>query len=161
MHVLCLHWLMSTLICFSRVLFASYVKPQLVKWHQRRAEIWLWGPDMAPIVNACLPRPCSGILPLCGSKLYYLCHLASLFKLLPIQTPPRVPHAHPFMWLPWNKLSKFHENQPLPTCQISCTKTNRELKYYYGQWVSPIPRQGWLFNWIGKMVFLEILARAN
>ena len=68
------------------MLFSDHVNPQVVKWRQRRAPGWLWGPDMAPgwlwgpdmapgwlwgpdmapTVSACLVRPCSGILALCG-----------------------------------------------------------------------------------------------
>ena len=48
------------------MLFANHVNPRLVKWSQRRASGWLWGPDMAPTVSAHLSRPCSGILALCG-----------------------------------------------------------------------------------------------
>ena len=78
------------------VCFADHVNPQLVKWRQRRAPIWLWGPDMAPTVHVCLVLVMEywAFVGTCTrhsySKLYYLCHLASLFKLLPPTTPP--PH---------------------------------------------------------------------
>ena len=51
---------------FPECFFADHVNPRLVKWRQRRAPGWLWGPDMAPTVSARLSRPCSGILALCG-----------------------------------------------------------------------------------------------
>ena len=52
------------------------------------------------------------------SKLYYLCLLSSLNKLVPPPTPP--PNEH------WPNINEFHEvktgeNQPLSTCQVSCT----------------------------------------
>ena len=49
--------------CF---LLTMYINLQLMKWHQRRPPIWLWGPDKAPTVSARLSRLCSGILALCG-----------------------------------------------------------------------------------------------
>ena len=98
MHVHCLHWLMSTGL-FSRVCFVDHVNPRLAKWY------------LAPTVNACLSRPCNGILALCGymykhhdnydhgySKLYCLCHVASLFKLL-LPPTPRAPSTHPFIYI--------------------------------------------------------------
>ena len=108
------------------MLFADHVNPQLVKWRQRRASSWLWGPDMAPTISARLSRPCSGILAACKrrsySELYYLCLLSSLIKLLPPPTPP--PNIH------WPNINEFHEkivksgeNQPLSTCQVSCNNT--------------------------------------
>ena len=64
-----------------------------------------WGPDMAPTVSARLSRPCSGILAFVGactrhsySKLYYLCLLSSLIKLLPPPTPPCAPPTHPLIY---------------------------------------------------------------
>ena len=72
---------------------------------------------MAPTVSAHLSRPCSGILAFVGtcthhsySTLYYLCHLASLFKLL----PPPAPSPHPLEIYYWNKLlfSQILESAP-------------------------------------------------
>ena len=42
------------------------------------------------------------------SKLYYLCHLASLFKLLPPPTPPLCP-SHPPPYIHWPNINEFHE----------------------------------------------------
>ena len=85
--------------------FVDHVNPRLVKWRQRRTPGWLWGPDMAPTVSAHLSRPCSGILAFVGactrhsySKLYYLCLISSLIKLLPPPTPPRAPPTHPLIY---------------------------------------------------------------
>ena len=62
------------------------------------------------------------------SKLYYLCHLVSLFKLLPSHTSPPRPSC-PCPYIRWPNINEFHEkiiktgkNQPLSTCQVSCTK---------------------------------------
>ena len=65
MYVHCLHWLMSTDLLFQSA-FSNHVNPQLVKWHLYTALIWLWEPDMVPTVGPDVPRPCSGILALCG-----------------------------------------------------------------------------------------------
>ena len=110
--------------------------PQLVKWHQWRAPVWKWGPDMAPTVSALLSRPCSGILALCRYSVHV--HImatlnsyivsSSLFKLLPPPTPP-----HPLPYICWPNINEFHlkkssktgKNQSLSTCQVSCTKANR------------------------------------
>ena len=79
----------------SMLFWSAY--PELVKWHQRRAPIWLCGPDIAPTVSASLSRTCRhkwNNWPFVGTctchsyfKLNYLCPLASLFKLLPQPTP--------------------------------------------------------------------------
>ena len=65
MHAHSLHWLTSTGM-LSRMLFADHVNPRQVKWYQRRAKIWQWGPDMAPTVSAHLSRSCIRLLALCG-----------------------------------------------------------------------------------------------
>ena len=62
----CIHWLMLTVLLFQSA-FANHVNPLLVKWCQKMAPIWLWGPDMAPTFSACLSRTCSGILVCCGN----------------------------------------------------------------------------------------------
>ena len=87
------------------MLLAYHVNPRVVKWHQGRAPTWLWGPDMAPTVSAHLSRPCSRTLPFVGactrrsySKLYYLCLLSSLIKLLPSPTPPPASPTHPLIY---------------------------------------------------------------
>ena len=65
------------------------------------------------------------------SKLYYLCLLSSLIKLLPPPTqPPRLSRPPPNIH--WPNINEFHQkivktdqNQPLSTYQVSCTKANR------------------------------------
>ena len=72
------------------------INPRLVKWRQRRAPSWLWGPDMAPTVSARLSRPCSGILALAlWVHVHVIATLLSslIIKLLPPLTPP--PHPPP------------------------------------------------------------------
>ena len=67
------------------------------------------------------------------SKLYYLCHLASLFKLLPppTTTPTPLPPTHsliyagPTLMKSMKTFIKNWQNQPLSTCQVSCTTANR------------------------------------
>ena len=49
-----------------KIAFSNHVNLQLMKWHQWRAPVWQWGPDMALTVGAHLSRPCNGILALCG-----------------------------------------------------------------------------------------------
>ena len=51
---------------FPECLLPNHVNSHLVKWHQWRAPIWQWGPDVAPTVNASLSRPYGGILAHCG-----------------------------------------------------------------------------------------------
>ena len=98
------------------MLFAVHVNLQLVKWHQRRAPIWLWGSDMAPIVSA---RLSIGLVveywPFVGtsahhsySELYSLCLISSLFKLLPPPTPPPR-HSCPPPNIHWPNINEFHE----------------------------------------------------
>ena len=138
MHFHCLHWLTWTGL-LSLNAFCRPCKSTTGEMAPRRAPGWLWGPDMAPTLSARLSRPCSGILALCGcmyisysySKLYYLCLLSSLIKLLPPPTPP--PSAsRPPPNIHWPNINEFHqkiiktgENQPLSTCQVSCTIANR------------------------------------
>ena len=81
-----------------------------------------------PFVGACTRHS--------SSKLYYLYHLTSLFKLLPPTTPPLCPscrppyiYTGPILMNSMKKLSKTGKNQPLSTCQVSCTNA----KYYYAQ----------------------------
>ena len=119
---------------FPECFFVDHVNPRLVKWHQRRPPIWLWEPDMS--LHICL-----GLMveywPFVGaythhnySKPYYLCLLASLFKLLPPPTLPLCPSCPPLIYTgpiiinSMKKLSKTGKNQPLPICQLSCTKAN-------------------------------------
>ena len=82
---------------------------------QKEGSNWLWGPDMAPTVSARLSRPCSGILVFVDactchsySKLYYLCLLSSLIKLLPPLTPPPRP-SRPPPNIHWPNINVFHE----------------------------------------------------
>ena len=111
MHVHCLHWLMCT-----GLLFADHVNPRLAKWRQRRAPGWLWGPDMAPTVSA---RLSIGLVveywPFVGactrhsySKLYSLCLISSLIKLLPPPTPPPRP-SRPPPNIHWPNINEFHQ----------------------------------------------------
>ena len=65
------------------------------------------------------------------SKLYYLYHLASLFKFCRQPPHPHTPPASP-SYIHWPNINEFHakiirtgEHQPLSTCQVSCTKANR------------------------------------
>ena len=97
------------------MLFADHVNPRLVKWRQRRAPGWLCGPDMAPTVSARLSRPCSGNWPFVGacirhsySKLYSLCLISSLIKLLPLPTPPPRP-SRPPPNIHWPNINEFHQ----------------------------------------------------
>ena len=105
MHVHCLHWLMLTGPLFLSA-FCWPCKLMIGEMAPRRAPIWLWRPDLAPTVSVCLSRPCSGIMAFVGtcthhtySNLYYLCHLASLFKLFPTLTPPCAPPMHSLIYI--------------------------------------------------------------
>ena len=66
-----------------------------------------------------------------NSKLYYLCHLASLFYPLSSPTPTCVPPTYPLIYAgpifinSMKKSSKTGDNQPLSVCQVSRTKDNR------------------------------------
>ena len=59
------------------MIFANHVNPRLVKWRQRKAPGWLWGPDMAPTVSACLSGPSSGILALLWVHVHVIATLNS------------------------------------------------------------------------------------
>ena len=108
MHVHCIHCLKSAGLFF-HCAFADHVNAQLVKWHQWRAQIWQWGPKMAPTVSARLSRLCSGTLAFCGyvwtsyhnysGKVWWgksLVKLVNLAKLQVIcQLKPAKPASHP------------------------------------------------------------------
>ena len=104
------------------MLFADHVNPQLVKWRQRRAPGWLWGPDMAPTVSVRLLVveywPFVGACTLHSySKLYYLCLLHSLIKLLPPPTPPLRPSRPPLIYtgpILMNSIKKILKNWRKP-----------------------------------------------
>ena len=143
----CLHWLKSTGL-LSLKAFADHVNPQLVKWHNIKGGVQYGCGDLIwlPLsVHVCL-----GLVVKYWSfvgartrhsyfELYYLCLNSSLFKLLPPPTPPRAPPAHslictgPILMNSMPNINEFHEqnckktgeNQPLSTCQVSCTKANR------------------------------------
>ena len=93
-----------------------FVNPRLVKWRQRMAPSWLWRPDMAPTVGAHLSIGLVveywSFVDACTrhsySKLYYLCLLSSLIKLLPPPTPPLHP-SHPFPNIHWPNINEFHQ----------------------------------------------------
>ena len=119
-------------VCFSRVLFADLVNPQLLKWHQWRASgnlIWLpllvhiclgFVVEYWPIVDTYMYRRHS------NSELYYFFFVLAF----PTSTPPRAPLAHhlihtgPILMNCMKNLSKIGKNQPLSTCRVSCTKAN-------------------------------------
>ena len=66
-----------------------------MKWRQRRAPSWLWGPDIAPAVCVRLSRPCSGILALCGCMCAHHSTICVFLLLcLSFSHHPRVPTAH-------------------------------------------------------------------
>ena len=101
MHVHCLHWLMSTGLLYQSA-FADHVNSQLVKWCKWRAPIWYEDLIRLPLsVHFCLGLVVEYWLFVgthgrySHSTLYYLCHLASLFKPLPPPTPPHYPPTHP------------------------------------------------------------------
>ena len=127
-----------------------------MKWCQRRPPIWPWRPDMASTVSVHLSKPYSGILAICGCMYTsyiatlnptFCVFLFLLFKLLPPPTPPlhpslpptpplhpSLPPTHQPSYIRWPNVNEFHEsiiktgkNQPLFTCQVSCTKANRLL----------------------------------
>ena len=87
--------------------------------------MWQLGPDIAPAVSACLSRPCIGMLAIVGtcthhsySTLYYLCHLASLLKLLPPPTPPLCSSHPPLIYagpILMKKIVKTSKTKPLAT----------------------------------------------
>ena len=132
MHVHCLHWLISTGLLFQSAFCQPY-KSLTGEMAPKEASNSPWGlsehvcPGLVaeywPFVDACT---CHSY-----SKLYYLCHLASLFKLLPPPTPPRAPLTYPLIYVgpilmnSMKKIIKTGKNQPLSTCQFSCTTTNR------------------------------------
>ena len=121
MHVHCLHWLMWTGL-LSLNAFCRPCKSTTSEMVPKEGSSWLWGPDMAPTVSAHLSI---GLVveywPFVGactrhsySKLYYLCLLSSLIKLL---SPPTPPPSHPPPNIHWPNINEFHqknhgENQP-------------------------------------------------
>ena len=135
MHVHCLHWLMSTGLLFQNA-FCRSCKSTTGKMVPKGglqfgcgdlillslsvhvslglvAKYW-------PFMGTCTYHICS--------KLYYLCHLASLFKLLlPPTTLPHSSYPPPYIHCP--NINEFHaktwKKQPLSTCQVNCTQINR------------------------------------
>ena len=74
------------------------------------------------------------------SKLYHMCHHASFVAFATTHPTPLYVYTGPILMNSMKKSSKTSKNQPLSTCQVSCTKAN--TKYYYAQWMSLVPRQG-------------------
>ena len=139
MHVHCLHWLMSTgllsLNAFCRP--CKSTTGEMAPKEGSKLEgcgdlIWL-----LLSVHVCLGLVVeywpfvSAFTRHSYSKLYYLCLIRSLIKLLPPPTPPPCP-SHPPPNIHWPNINQFHQkivktakNQPLSTCRVSCTKANR------------------------------------
>ena len=105
------------------MLFADHVNPRLVNGASGGLQFGsgdlVWFPLSVDI--------CLGLVveywPFVGtcthhsySKLDYLCHLASLFKL------DSLVHTGPILMNPFKKSSKTGENQPLSTCQLVVQK---------------------------------------
>ena len=65
MHVHCLHWLMSTGLHFQSAFYQPYkfTTGKMMAMVDSKAK---WDPVIAPIVNAHLSKPFSGILAHCG-----------------------------------------------------------------------------------------------
>ena len=107
MHVHCPHWLMLIGPLFQSA-FCWPCKFMIGEIAPKRAPIWLWRPDLALTVSVRLSRPCSRIVTFVGicthhsySKLYYLCHLPSLFKSFSTTHPtPCSSHAPPNIHCP-------------------------------------------------------------
>ena len=136
MHFHCLHWLMSTGLLFQ----SAFCWPWIYEWWngtnvgiQFVIGDLIWFPLSAyvclgfvveywPFVGACRHHS--------HSKLYRLCHLASLFY----PWPPHTPHhcalpTHPLYTILMNFMIFFKKpgkNQPLSTCQVSCN-TEQEV----------------------------------
>ena len=75
MHIHSLHWLMSTHQIFQSA-FCQPCKFTTGEMAPMEGSSLAVGPDMAPTVIACLSRPCSGILALCGYL--HICVIATL-----------------------------------------------------------------------------------
>ena len=91
---------------FTRLQTASIVPHCPFKRHQRRTPIWQWGPDIAPTIYVHLSSLVLEYWFFVGtctrqsySKSYYLCHLASLFNLLPSPIPPPRPFRPPLLYV--------------------------------------------------------------
>ena len=112
----CLHFRCA--FCFTRQRARAHVEllGPCFKTGRTRMEYW-------PIVGTCT---CHSY-----SKLYNMCHLASLFKLLPPPTPPRAPFTYPLIYAgqilmnSMKKIVKNWQNHSVSTCQVSCTKANK------------------------------------
>ena len=112
----------SSLVCFSWRLFADHVNPRLVKWYQRHAPNWLWGLIWLPLsVHICLGLVVENwpFVVACTRhsyfKLYCLCFLSFLFKLLLPPTPPHTAPAYPlntlaqYWWIPWKNCQNWEK----------------------------------------------------
>ena len=121
MHVYCLHWLMWT----GLLSLNAFCRPcKSTTGEMAPKEGFRLEPDMAPTVGARLSRPCSRILAFVDactrhsySKLYSLCLISSLIKLLPPPTPPRAPPTHPLIYtgpILMNSIKKIVENWQKP-----------------------------------------------
>ena len=116
MHVHCLHWLMWTgllsLNAFCRP--CKSMTGEMVPKEGSRLAVGIcliWLPlsvhvclglvvEYWPFVGACTHHR--------YSKLYYLCLLSSLIKLLPPPTPPPCP-SHPPPNIHWPNINEFHQ----------------------------------------------------
>ena len=114
------------------VRFADHVNPQLMKWHQWKAPIWLWEPDMAPTVYVRLVLVME-YCPFVGTCTLNSTICVILLLCLSFCHQPPHPHTSPARpsYVHWPNINEFHdkiiktgENQPLSTCQVSCTKAN-------------------------------------
>ena len=103
MHVHCLHWLMSSAFCQPCKSTTGEMAPKEAS--NLAAGDLTWFPLS---VHICLVEywPFVGAF-ICHSysKLYYLCLLASLFKLL----SPTLHPSHPPPYIHWPNINEFHE----------------------------------------------------
>ena len=134
MHVHCLHWLMST----GLLLQSAFFQPCKIHdwWNGTNGGLQfgsgdlIWLPLSAHICLGLVVEYWS-FVGTCGchsqSKLY---HWVILLLCFSFYHYPPLPPTHPLIYTglrlmnSMKKSSKTSENQPLSTCQVSCTKAN-------------------------------------
>ena len=114
MHVHCLHWLIWTGL-LSLNAFCQPCKSTTGEMAPKEGSRFAVGTWYGSHCQCTSFRPCSGILAFVGactphsySKLYSLCLISSLIKLLPPPTPPPHP-SHPPPNIHWPNINEFHQ----------------------------------------------------
>ena len=113
MHFHCLHWLMPTGLLFQSAFCRPY-KPTTSETAPKEGSnvaVGTWYGSHSVHVCLGLILEYSSYVGTCTSHsystLYSLCHLASLFKLLPPPTPPLFPSSPP-SYIRWPNVNEFH-----------------------------------------------------